>query len=57
MICRKIRLSGRGDHPAAAATEFVAGDPDLILEQPAWPFNESDLTEHHPFAGARRSRK
>lgn len=44
----KDQAEWKGDHPAAAAaaTEFVAGHPDLILEQPAWPFNESDLTEN-----------
>jgi len=45
------------DHPAAAAAEFVANHPDFILEQPAWPFNESDLTEnitHWPGAWLRR---
>ena len=45
------------DHPAAAAAEFVANHPDFILEQPAWPFNESELTEnitHWPGAWLRR---
>ncbi len=37
------------DHPAAAAAEFVASHPDFVLEQPAWPFNESDLTENITF--------
>ncbi len=45
------------DHPAAAAAEFVASHPDFVLEQPAWPFNESGLTEnitHWPGAWLRR---
>lgn len=45
------------DHPTAAAAEFAAGHPEFILEQPAWPFNESDLTEnitHWPGAWLRR---
>ncbi|MDT4898867.1 MAG: hypothetical protein QOH25_3944 [Acidobacteriota bacterium] len=45
------------DHPAAAAAEFAASHPEFILEQPAWPFNESDLTEnitHWPGAWLRR---
>jgi hypothetical protein len=46
------------DHPAAAAAEFVAGHPEFVLEQPAWPFNESGLTEnitHWPGAWLRRN--
>jgi cephalosporin hydroxylase len=45
------------DNPAAAAAEFVASHPDFVLEQPAWPFNESELTEnvtHWPGAWLRR---
>jgi cephalosporin hydroxylase len=45
------------DHPAAAAAEFVVSHPDFVLEQPPWPFNESDLTEnitHWPGAWLRR---
>jgi cephalosporin hydroxylase len=45
------------DHPAAAAAEFVVSHPDFVLEQPAWPFTESDLTEnitHWPGAWLRR---
>ncbi len=37
------------DHPAAAAAEFAAGHPEFVLEQPAWPFNESNLTENITF--------
>ena len=45
------------DHPAAAAAEFVASHPEFVLEQPDWPFNESELTEnitHWPGAWLRR---
>lgn len=45
------------DHPAAAAAEFVASHPEFVLEQPPWPFNESELTEnitHWPGAWLRR---
>jgi cephalosporin hydroxylase len=45
------------DHPAAAAAEFVASHLDFVLEQPAWPFNESDLTDnitHWPGAWLRK---
>jgi cephalosporin hydroxylase len=47
------------DHPAAAAAEFVASHPEFVLEQPEWPFNESELTEnitHWPDAWLRRIR-
>jgi cephalosporin hydroxylase len=46
------------DHPSAAAEEFAAAHPEFVLEQPAWPFNESELTEnitHWPSAWLRRS--
>ena len=47
----------KGDNPAAAAVEFAQRHPDFALEQPAWPFNESDLTQsisHWPNAWLRR---
>jgi len=34
------------DNPAAAAAEFAQAHPEFILEQPAWPFNESGLSEN-----------
>jgi cephalosporin hydroxylase len=45
------------NHPTAAAAEFAAANPGFVLEQPAWPFNESRLTEnitHWPGAWLRR---
>ena len=45
------------DHPTAAAAEFAQAHPEFILEHPAWPFNESDLTEnitHWPGAWLRK---
>jgi cephalosporin hydroxylase len=45
------------DHPAAAAREFAEAHPEFVLEQPAWPFNESGLTEnitHWPDAWLKR---
>lgn len=45
------------NNPAAAAAEFARKHPEFIIEQPAWPFNESDLTEnitHWPGAWLRR---
>tara|TARA_R110002072_G_scaffold137777_1_gene280635 strand:- start:342 stop:1106 length:765 start_codon:yes stop_codon:yes gene_type:complete len=45
------------DHPAAAAQEFARAHPEFVLEQPAWPFNESELRKnitHWPQAWLRR---
>ena len=45
------------DHPTAAAAEFAEKHPEFVLEQPKWPFSESDLTEnvtHWPGAWLRR---
>lgn len=45
------------DHPTAAAAEFAQLHPEFVLEQPQWPFNESELTEnitHWPGAWLRR---
>ncbi len=46
------------DNPATAAVEFVQRHPKFVLEQPAWPFNESQLTQnitHWSSAWLRRS--
>jgi cephalosporin hydroxylase len=45
------------DHPAAAAHDFARTHPEFVLEQPAWPFNESKLKRnitHWPDAWLRR---
>ncbi len=45
------------DNPAVAAQEFANRHPEFVLEQPAWGFNESELTEnitHWPCAWLRR---
>jgi cephalosporin hydroxylase len=45
------------DHPAAAATEFVKKHPDFCIEQPVWPFCESELSHnitHWPSAWLKR---
>ena len=45
------------NNPAAAAREFAARHPEFVIEQPAWPFNESPLTTnitHWPSAWLRR---
>jgi len=47
------------DNPTAAAAEFANRHPEFIVEQPAWPFNESDLHDnitHWPGAWLRRVR-
>jgi cephalosporin hydroxylase len=45
------------DNPVAAVAEFVSKHPEFVVEQPAWPFNESELTEnvtHWPKAYLKR---
>jgi len=45
------------DHPTEAALEFAAENPEFVVEQPEWIFNESKLTEnitHWPGAYLRR---
>lgn len=45
------------DHPEAAAAEFASAHSEFVVEQPPWPFNESELTEnvtHWPGAWLRR---
>jgi cephalosporin hydroxylase len=47
------------DNPAAAAREFAARHQEFVLEQPEWPFNESELRQnvtHWPAAWLRRER-
>jgi len=46
------------DNPAKAAEHFAAAHPEFRLEQPAWPFRESQLTEnitYWPNAWLRRT--
>lgn len=46
------------DNPAHAAEAWVAAHPEFTLEQPEWPFNESELranVTHWPSAWLRRS--
>ncbi len=47
----------QSDHPTAAAVEFAEANPEFVLEQPPWIFNESKLTNnitHWPGAWLRR---
>ncbi len=49
--------SWKTDHPSGAAIEFALEHSEFRLEQPPWPFNESQLTEnitHWPQAWLRR---
>src|SRR5262249_26786686 len=45
------------DNPAAAAREFATKHPEFLLEEPQWPFNESQLNKnitHWPSAWLKR---
>lgn len=45
------------DNPLQAIDEFLASDPSFVIEQPSWPFNESELDQnitHWPQAYLRR---
>lgn len=45
------------DNPSEAARRFAAAHPEFVLEQPEWPFNESNLTRnltHWPEGWLRR---
>lgn len=64
-IMRDLADTPRGDsgwttdNPAQAAHDFVARNPDFVIEQPAWAFNESTLSKnitHWPDAWIRRIR-
>lgn len=46
-----------GDNPTAAAREFAERHAGFVIEQPAWPFNESELKQnitHWPVGWLRR---
>jgi cephalosporin hydroxylase len=50
-------LAWQFNHPTAAAAEFANRHPEFVLAQPAWVFNESELTEnltHWPGAWLQR---
>lgn len=45
------------DNPTQAARDFAARHPEFAIEQPAWPFNESELNQnitHWPEAWLKR---
>lgn len=46
------------DNPAEAARDFAKNYPDFVIEQPEWPFNESELKKnitHWPSAWLRKT--
>lgn len=48
------------DNPVTAAAEFVREHPEFVIEQPPWPFNESELNQnvtHWPGAWLKRLEK
>ena len=48
------------DNPTFAARDFAAKHPEFSIEQPAWPFNESELDQnvtHWPGAWLKRTTK
>jgi cephalosporin hydroxylase len=49
--------SWRTDNPVSAVQDFLSAHPEFTLEQPPWPFNESELDQnvtHWPQAYLRR---
>ena len=45
------------DNPAAAVAEFISKHPEFVVEQPSWPFDESELSTnvtHWPAAYLKR---
>jgi cephalosporin hydroxylase len=51
------KVEWQWDNPTAAAREFVQTHPEFVIEQPAWPFNESTLKAnitHWPEAWLRK---
>ena len=52
------RAEWASNNPAAAAAEFVTRHPEFVIEQPPWPFNESNLTQsvtHWPSAWLKKT--
>lgn len=53
------KATWREDNASAAAADFAAAHPEFVIEQPPWPFNESELranVTHWPDAWLRRTR-
>ena len=50
-------LHWQEDNPAVAARKFVSQHPEFVIEQPVWPFNESNLNKnitHWPSAWIKK---
>ena len=50
--------SWQSDNPVSAVHDFLRTHPEFVLEQPPWPFNESELDQnvtHWPQAYLRRT--
>ncbi len=48
----------KNNNPARAAIEFAVKHPEFVIEQPEWPFNESDLQKnitHWPCAWLKKT--
>jgi len=45
-MCQGDCQSGSRTIPAVEATEFAKRHPEFKLAQPAWPFNESELSKN-----------
>ena len=48
------------DNPSRAAIDFAVQHPEFVIEQPAWPFNESELDRnvtHWPNAWLKRRKE
>lgn len=51
------QVEWKTDNPVTATEEFLKAHPEFVLEQPPWPFNESQLSRnitHWPSAFLRR---
>jgi hypothetical protein len=58
MMYLAVSADGSAIIPTAAAAEFAQEHLEFVVEQPSWPFNESELTEnitHWPGVWLRRS--
>jgi cephalosporin hydroxylase len=54
------RPEWKWNNPASAAIEFARAHPEFSMEDPPWPFSESELTEritHWPCAFLKRRNK
>ncbi|MCE9520817.1 MAG: cephalosporin hydroxylase family protein [Alphaproteobacteria bacterium] len=55
----RAKAEWRDDNPTRAAADFAAENADFVLEEPTWPFNESNLkarVTHWPGAYVKKVR-